>query len=97
MTYIDYYTAAFEPVSHKFLDVTLTNTKTSRKSRVIFRAIYAVAAGMARVNNIDVENVYLQTFTIYAFSHVTKLCRLTTKVGPFEAEPEAKALNTGTS
>ena len=48
VTYIDY-KAAFDSVSHKFLDYTLNSAKASRKSRAIFRAIYKVAAGVAKV------------------------------------------------
>ena len=50
--YIDY-TAAFDSVSHKFMDVTLSNSGASAKSRAIFRSIYDAAAGITRVNGTD--------------------------------------------
>ena len=52
ITYIDY-TAAFDSISHKFLDRTLAAAGASRKSRAIFRAIYRVATGIARVRGTD--------------------------------------------
>ena len=56
VTYIDY-TAAFDSVSHKYLDVALKDAGASRKTRAIFRSIYEVAAGVARVNGIDGKRV----------------------------------------
>ena len=52
VTYIDY-TAAFDSISHKFLDRTLAKAGASRKSRAIFRAIYKAATGIARVRGVD--------------------------------------------
>ena len=52
------FTAAFDTISHKFMDNTLTKAGSSRKSRVIFRAIYATAAGIARVNGTDGNYVF---------------------------------------
>ena len=41
--YIDY-VAAFDSVSHKFIDSALEKAKASNKSRAMFRAMYAQAA-----------------------------------------------------
>ena len=57
VTFIDY-TAAFDSISHKFLDITLAKAGASRKSRAIFRAIYSVATGSARVRGIDGEHIF---------------------------------------
>ena len=65
VTFIDYaYTAAFDSISHKFLDATLKKAGASRKSRAIFRAIYAAATGAARVRGTDGEVIYSGTFKI---------------------------------
>ena len=63
ITYIDY-TAAFDSISHKFLDKTLKAAGASRKSRAIFRAIYRVATGSARVRGIDGKYVYSGRFQV---------------------------------
>ena len=49
VTFIDF-KAAFDSVSHKYLDSALAKAGASRKSRAIFRAIYRAASGTARVN-----------------------------------------------
>ena len=63
VTYIDF-SAAFDTVSHKFIDSTLAKAGASRKSRAIFRAIYAAASGIARVNGTDGEYVYSGAFDV---------------------------------
>ena len=67
VTFIDY-TAAFDSISHKFMDATLAKAGASRKSRAIFRAIYAAATGSARVRSqvrsTDGEHIYSGTFKI---------------------------------
>ena len=63
VTYIDF-SAAFDTVSHKFMDSTLAKAGASRKSRAMFRAIYAAAAGIARVNGTDGKYVYSGSFDI---------------------------------
>ena len=63
VTYVDF-TAAFDTISHKFMDSTLTKAGASRKSRAIFRAIYAAAAGIARVNGTDGNYVFSDSFNI---------------------------------
>ena len=54
MTFIDFVTA-FDSVSHKFLDHALQKAGATRKTRVLFRAIYAAAEGAVRLNNKDDE------------------------------------------
>ena len=63
VTYIDY-TAAFDSISHKFLDRTLAAAGASRKSRSIFRAIYRAATGIARVNGVDGKYEFSGKFKI---------------------------------
>ena len=63
VTYIDY-SVAFDSVSHKFLDRSLANTGASRKTRAMFRAIYAAAEGTARVKGLQGNHVYSATFKI---------------------------------
>ena len=61
VTFIDY-SAAFDSVSHKFLDLSLKNAGASRKTRAMFRAIYAVAEGTARVRGLHGKRVYSKVF-----------------------------------
>ena len=63
VTYIDF-SAAFDTISHKFMDSTLAKAGASRKSRAIFRAIYAAASGIARVNGTDGKYVYSGPFNV---------------------------------
>ena len=63
VTYIDY-TAAFDSISHKFLDRTLAAAGASRKSRAIFRAIYKNATGIARVRDTDGKYTYSGSFKV---------------------------------
>ena len=63
ITFIDY-TAAFDSVSHKFLDQCLKKAKASRKTRALFRAIYAAAEGTARVQGLDGKHIYSEEFKI---------------------------------
>ena len=48
VTYIDLI-AAFDSVSHKFLDQALEEADCSTKTRAIFRAIYSAATAVVRV------------------------------------------------
>ena len=48
VTFIDF-AAAFDSVSHRYLDHALGEAQASRKTRAMFRAIYAAAQGAARV------------------------------------------------
>ena len=52
------------PLSHKFIDETLKKAGASRKSRAIFRAIYRVASGIARVQGLDGKKIFSQAFKI---------------------------------
>ena len=63
VTYIDY-TAAFDSISHKFMDSTLGAAGASRKSRAMFRAIYNVAAGVARARSTDGKYAFSGSFNI---------------------------------
>ena len=46
------------------MDSTLAKAGASRKSRAIFRVIYAAAAGIARVNGTDDNYVYSGSFNV---------------------------------
>ena len=63
LTFIDY-SAAFDSVSHKFLDRSLADAGASRKTRALFRAIYAAAEGMARVKDLDDRHIHSEVFSI---------------------------------
>ena len=52
VTFIDF-AAAFDSVSHKFLDLALQKAGAKRKTRDLFRAIYAAAEGAVRLSNKD--------------------------------------------
>ena len=51
-------------VSHKFLDRSLQKAGATRKTRAIFRAIYAAAEGIARVNGLHGKKVYSEVFKV---------------------------------
>jgi hypothetical protein len=61
--FIDY-TAAFDSVSHKFIDEALAEAKASDKSRSIFRAIYREATAVVRVRKNDGTDAYSGTFPV---------------------------------
>ena len=63
VTSIDY-SAAFDSISHKFLDRSLKNAGASRKTRAMFRAIYAAAEGTARVRGLNGDQVYSASFKV---------------------------------
>ena len=63
ITYIDF-EAAFDSISHKFLYEALKNAKASRKTRALFRAIYAAAQGAARVQGKDGKYTLSKIFDI---------------------------------
>ena len=48
VTFIDY-TAAFDSLSHRYLDESLAEAKVSPKVRRIIRAIYGAATGAVRI------------------------------------------------
>ena len=63
VTFIDY-TAAFDSVSHKFLDQALARAGASNKSRAIFRAIYNAASARTEVADVDGKTVLSEAFPI---------------------------------
>ena len=63
LTFIDY-SAAFDSVSHKFLDRSLAKAGASRKTRAMFRAIYAAASGIARVRGLNGQTIYSESFKV---------------------------------
>ena len=63
ITFIDY-KAAFDSVSHKFIDKVLKKAKVSRKCRAIFRAIYEAASGKVRVNGTLGKKILSEPFDI---------------------------------
>ena len=63
VTYIDY-SAAFDSISHKFMDKTCANAKISAKTRSIFRSIYQAASGIARVRGTDKTHIFSRKFNI---------------------------------
>lgn len=62
-TFIDY-SAAFDSVSHKFLDATLQEAGASVKTRRMFRAIYQAASAVTKVNDVDGAVSYSASFPI---------------------------------
>ena len=62
-TFIDY-SAAFDSVSHKFIDITLQNAGASVKTRRMFRAIYLAASAVTKVNNTNGSVSYSDPFPI---------------------------------
>ena len=62
-TYIDY-SAAFDSVSHKFLDEALKAAGASDKSRALFRAVYAAASAATKVSSTDGEEVLSASFSV---------------------------------
>ena len=54
ITYIDF-TAAFDSVSYRFLDVALEKAHASRKTRAMFRAIYEAVVDTTRIRGVDGE------------------------------------------
>jgi hypothetical protein len=62
-TYIDY-SAAFDTVSHKFIDKALKAAGASNKSRALFRAIYEAASATTKVPSTDGTEVLSAPFSI---------------------------------
>ena len=50
IAFIDY-SAAFDTVSHKFLDAALRRAKASNKMRAMFKAVYSAAAAFTTVKD----------------------------------------------
>ena len=63
ITFIDF-VAAFDSVSHKFLDSALFEAGASDKSRAIFRAIYEKASARMRIRTAAGETQYSDTFAV---------------------------------
>ena len=63
LTFIDF-KAAFDSISHFFLDEALGEAGVKAKCRSIFRAIYAKASGVVRVENADGSVVYSVPFPV---------------------------------
>ena len=63
VTFIDY-SAAFDSVSHKFLDRALKEAGASDKSRALFRAIYNRASAVTKVASTDGAEVLSDPFPI---------------------------------
>ena len=64
LTFIDY-SAAFDSVSHKFIDKALEEAGASNKTRSMFRAIYLAAAAHTTVPAPDGKTVKSDTFQIW--------------------------------
>ena len=52
VTFIDY-SAAFDSVSHKFIDLALGETGAKTRTRALFRAVYGSAAAVTKVKDVD--------------------------------------------
>ena len=63
VSFIDY-SAAFDSVSHKFLDRALERAKASAKTRALFRAIYSSANARTAVSGVDGQTVFSKSFNI---------------------------------
>ena len=63
VTFIDY-TAAFDSISHRFLDESLAEANVQPKVRRMIRAIYSCATGAVRVQGASGEYVYSEPFDI---------------------------------
>ena len=63
VSFIDY-SAAFDSVSHKFIDKALKAAGASHKSRALFRAIYKAASATTRVQSTDGSEVMSAPFPI---------------------------------
>ena len=63
VVFIDY-SAAFDSVSHKFIDKTLTDAGVSNKLRTMFRAVYQAATAFTTVQGTDHTTVLSDLFPI---------------------------------
>ena len=63
VSFIDY-SAAFDTVSHKFIDRALAEAGASVKTRAIFRAIYQAATARTEVEGIDGKKILSNLFPI---------------------------------
>ena len=58
------YKAAFDTVSHKYIDRALAEAGATNKTRAIFRSIYRAATARTEVEGIDGKKVLSDTFPI---------------------------------
>ena len=63
LTFIDY-KAAFDSVSHKYIDAALHRAKVSPKTRAMFRATYRAANAITKVKGPDGEIIYSKAFPV---------------------------------
>ena len=63
VTYIDF-KAVFDSVSHKFIDAALAKAGAKRKTRAIFRVIYAAATGVTKVSRTQGKFIFSDPFDI---------------------------------
>ena len=63
ITFIDY-TAAFDSLSHLFLDESLSEANVSPKVWRIIQAIYSSASGVVQIRDASGENVFSGPFSI---------------------------------
>ena len=63
ITFIDF-AAAFDSVSHRYIDAALRDARASRKTRAMFRTIYEAAAGAARLRGTDGKFTLSKKFNI---------------------------------
>ena len=68
ITFIDF-AAAFDSISHKFLDQALGTAGAKRKTRALFRAIYAAAEGAVRLASDDGKISLSKTFNVERGGH----------------------------
>ena len=63
LTFIDY-SAAFDSVSHCYIDHALAEAGASPKTRAMFRAVYHAASAMTEVEGPDGETIFSDTFPV---------------------------------
>ena len=63
MTFIDY-SAAFDIVSHKFIDLALSEAGTAPKTHALFRAVYGSATAVTKVKDVDGKYVFSDRFDV---------------------------------
>jgi hypothetical protein len=63
VTFIDY-SAAFDSISHKFIDLALEEAGAKPRTRALFRAVYGSAAAMTKVKDVDGEYAFSDRFPV---------------------------------
>ena len=63
VTFIDY-SAAFDSVSHKFIDLALGEAGAKPRTRALFRAVYGSAAAVTKVKDVDGTYVFSDRFDV---------------------------------